>query len=192
MKIKNDPMFEIACGLTPGAMPPTEILYVVYRGHETNTTGCLKIACGGIGFVKDTDVAKKKNCECTILCAYTDENDAQNKVLELNQKLIEDDVKYKYQGVWFMPHPEIETEQVEEVALQYTDTEIEYSADGTRKEYSRVLLSTANAVSYLNSKESILKRFEESCFSKESKNFGPANKIIFIPLELPGTTFKAN
>lgn len=97
MKMKSNPFVEMDLGFAPGSTPDTDMSYVVYRGHEPKF-GTLAGVFGGYKYVNDTDAAKKKDYPVELICAFTDEADAQRKVDQLNSTLGEDDVQYKYHG----------------------------------------------------------------------------------------------
>ena len=123
MKIKNDPMFEIACGITPNSLPESEEIYVVYMGLEDEHAGTIQRALGGIGYVTDSGNVKQQACRTRIISAYETESDAQNAVDLLNAKISSDAIQYKYRGIILMPHPEIPTKQIADVAIVYRDAE---------------------------------------------------------------------
>lgn len=97
MKMKSNPFVEMDLGFAPGSTPDTDMIYVVYRGHEPKF-GTLAGVFGGYKYVNDTEAAKKKDYPVELICAFTDEADARRKVDELNSTLGEDDVHYKYHG----------------------------------------------------------------------------------------------
>lgn len=99
MKIKSNPFIEMEFGFEPGSTPDADLIYVVYRGHEPNLDGTLGEFNGGYKYVKDSEAAGKKVFPAEVICAFTEEADAQKRVCELNSTLGEDDVHYKYHGL---------------------------------------------------------------------------------------------
>lgn len=169
MKIKNDPFVEMDFGFEPGSTPDTDMVFVVYRGHEYKW-GTIPSIMPGTYFIKDTDVASNTEYRTEIVCACDSEDDARWIVQEKNRSLGRDDVHYKYHGEMMYSglYPGFDISQLETVAV-ILDSEFEYTVPRIEPVYA------------FNSEETILAKTAKRNESYADVRLHNPEKVHFVP-----------
>lgn len=167
--ITLDPMFYLAMGITPDAVPETEILFVVYRGHEPKW-GTLTAAMPGSFCIKDSVVAEKTEFSTEIVCVCDREEDAKRIVTEKNAALGPNDVHFKYHGELMFSglYAGFDVSQLETVAV-ITDSEHEYSVSRIEPVYA------------LMNEEAVLKKVDRNNSEKNTVRLYKPESACFVP-----------
>lgn len=167
--ITPDPLFDLTLGVDPDNSPDTQIVFVVYRGHETNW-GTLSAIMPGSFAVQDSDVANETPFETEVICVCDAEDDAKRIVAEKNALLGPDDVQYKYHGEFFFNglYAGFDMSQLETLAV-ILDVVDEYT------------IPVFEPVYVFQNKEMIMAKLEDKAKKLENTCWTAFETVSFVP-----------